>query len=62
VDVAGIGEGSVAVTPKPETSRLVRWADNGFLWGGITGAIVGAILLGVIEWVKYIQRFRDRSN
>jgi hypothetical protein len=49
-------------TPEPETKRLARWSEEGFMWGGITGAIVGIVLLGLFEWVKYIQRFRRPSN
>ena len=53
---------SQLTTAKPETKRLARWSEEGFMWGGITGALVGIVLLGLLEWVKYIQRFREPTN
>jgi hypothetical protein len=50
------------VQANPAIKRLARWFGNGFLWGGIGGAILGAIVLLLAEWVKFVQRLKERSD
>jgi hypothetical protein len=46
-------------TSRP-TKRLARWTGEGFFLGGFLGAIVGAGLLAIAGWPKFVQRFRQK--